>query len=488
MARRRDASDDLHMVDVVLESDADADAEGPSRHLARGPARRLAAGVRAIAQGGGRHPRASALGLVLVLAAVGTAVVADEQQQADRRNRWSELGSVALPTDVPPRELWRVRTEGTSALLLDHGLYVATGTDDVVRALDADTGEQRWAAALPGAATQTTAPPCVAPETEPATVVCRVDAAGEASDLVVLAALDGQEVARHSLPSPPAVLVAAGAHVVLAVQAAGGGSDIRSIDPLSGQVLWDHHAPPQPAGPSNAAELGFVPRLFWRVTDGALFGIGEVDVAVELTSGQVLPWAQEITPGTANLDALLGGGWAIGPGIPTGEAGHVFEEDGSVRFTFDGSPLELPVDDRSEPGILLVRSWPELVALDARTGDVRWIVRGSCGEGNVVARLEGSLVCGLEQGGEGVLARIDVATGEEVWRRRLGPANGMSFATDGERILVLGAGDGRRELRSFAWSDGTPGWSSFPPEEVRILSVEDRRLYGSGDGLIIRLG
>ena len=482
MARSRDARDDRDMVDVVLENEADA--YGPGEQDGRGHADQDRSGAVVL---GARHRRGAVLGVVLVLGAIAIGVVTADQHQAVRRERWAHLPSVALPVDEPVRELWRVRTGSTTGRLLDHDLYLAVGRDGVLRATDAATGAQRWSAALPGSGTPTTER-CVAPKSEPPTVVCSAQGPGDGADLVVLDAASGQEVARHPLPAPPSVLVADTSAVVLAFPTAGRGASVRSIDPVSGVVRWEHRVSPPPDGASDAFDLDLAPGIFWRVTDGALFAVGDLDLAVLLSTGRVLPWAQEMARVTTNVEGLVGGAWATGPGIPTGEVGRVLEAYGSLRFTFDGAPLDLLVDDGSEPDVLLVRSWPRLTALDARTGAVRWTVGGPCGEGRPVMRLAGSLICALESDGEGVVTRFDIATGDEVWRRGVGPAARISLATDGDRVIVPGAGEGRHDVQSYAWSDGESGWTSSLPDDVQTLFVADRRLYGSGDRVIVRLG
>lgn len=495
------------MVDVVLVADTDGEdldrrggrrdsgtgaGEAPDEGVPEpgGPGRPARLTAQQSALGGlfRRHPRTTVWGTVLLLVVVGTATVVDARRESLRREHWAHLDTVALPLDDAVRELWRVERDDERVILLERDLYLTASASDILHAVDADSGRPRWATALPGAATAQTAPACVAPDTDLPVLVCWSGTTGGRADLVVLGTGDGLERARWPLEADPIVLVADGSDVVLAVPTADRGTEVSRVDPLTGDLRWTHHVPPGAPGADDDVDLGFTPGFFARVEDGALFAVGELDLAILLSTGELLPWAMEQAQVTTNVERLADDGWVTGPGIPTGEPGQAFDSDGSLRFVFDGTPLELDVDDGSRPDVLLVRSWPDLMALDARTGAVQWTVRGACGEGNPVIRLEGSLVCALEAGGEGVVSRIDIATGRDVWSRRTGQAAGMSVVTDGDRVVVLGGGGGRQAARSYALADGTPGWESFVPADVRTLFVEDRRLYGAGDGVVVRLG
>ncbi|WP_407110883.1 PQQ-binding-like beta-propeller repeat protein [Streptomyces sp. DSM 116494] len=87
-------------------------------------------------------------------------------------------------------------------------------------------------------------------------------------------------------------------------------------------------------------------------------------------------------------------------------------------------------------GLLLISGDP-LVAYDVRTGKARWTKKDACRPGEPLLFHDGKVF--LADGGyDGVLAALDVKTGEEIWRSRLGKSLSVdsAIAIDGSNVYV----------------------------------------------------
>ncbi|GAA0678254.1 serine/threonine-protein kinase [Streptomyces cellulosae] len=135
---------------------------------------------------------------------------------------------------------------------------------------------------------------------------------------------------------------------------------------------------------------------------------------------------------------------------------------------------------------LLLISGDPLVAYDVKTGKVRWSKKGACRPGEPLLFHDGKVF--LADGGyDGVLVALDVETGEEVWRSRLGKSLSVdsAIAVDDENVYVtakdLGESRSATEYRTavaaISHSSGTKTWL-----QRRDWGTKDYDVQGSVSG------
>ena len=372
----------------------------------------------------------------------------------DALRQWAPSAGAAVAEDATGR--WVIGAR-----------YHLGGVD--LRGTDPDTGAVLWsvpfsldAALPPGGRSEfpavwvrcTTTTSADGPRAVCAGEVSPVRAGGAVTPLLVLDPTTGRTLASSSL-APDALWSVTGSHLVVATPQRDPAGAVRwtltATDPATGDVQWRRRTPLVPE--VHAVRLG--DRVIRSqadltsdddrvlLTDSGhawLFGAdGESrgDVTVQTDGGAEL----------ARAGTLVWTPWQASA-VPTGV---LVTRDGT-RTAVGERPALLAVDDGSAPDVVLLsgdRSGGEsmhdgvLVGRDATSGEELWRLTGTTGEALLV---DG--VVHVAQGHE--LRALDARTGESRWLAHVG-APPVYLGTDGSLVVVVTAD---RTLRGFDRDDG----------------------------------
>ncbi|GEA88159.1 PQQ-binding-like beta-propeller repeat protein [Cellulomonas cellasea] len=317
-----------------------------------------------------------------------------------------------------------------------------------------------------------------------------------AAELVVLDARTHEEVLRVAV-APLATLTLVGDLVVTAHAGPDRSMTVAARDLRTGADVWSHTTPPGTAREPRHGDP--------RESTPMLGRLGET-VVVQGGASVVRLAADGSLVSTSPLDAgeqdfayvhVARERHAVLQVYPresgSGRA-HLLDADGAWVDLPVTEPVRLPVDDGSEPDLLLLSGSDGIVAYDVRAREVRWELASTSGD--VALVLGGNLYLSTRQGG---LVALDLADGTELWRAELGPderwPGGYSpeIATDGRAVLLLhdqdtgGPGQGPT-VTAHALADGRRLWSQPLPDGVDYLGPAGRVLMGRGgdDGRVVQ--
>jgi outer membrane protein assembly factor BamB len=141
----------------------------------------------------------------------------------------------------------------------------------------------------------------------------------------------------------------------------------------------------------------------------------------------------------------------------------------------------LVVQDPTLPPVaILAESERRLVAIDLRTGELRWRFSPP-GDGRVRVRHAGRVL--IATCGEGAITALDVASGETVWRFGEAPRFDTRPAICGEVVLAAGGDPGAAgTLYGIDLYSGRPRWSA----ELPMAPTADP--VAAGDRVLVPLG
>jgi outer membrane protein assembly factor BamB len=243
-------------------------------------------------------------------------------------------------------------------------------------------------------------------------------------------------------------------------------------------VRWDFVSP----RPLPVTHPGWGTRMV--VTDG-LVVVDEADGWLLDGDGTVLhSWASNPAAqleGTTRVGAgrLLTRPHTTGGPYPRTQVADVVTEH---VFTVPGRPLSAWPDDGSLDGAFLARSGSEsgLAAYDPATGALRWSAEGQV-EGRALV-LDGRVLRVSSRH----LTAVDGRTGETVWQTLLVRPARTSLVTDGRLVLVTQLdGDRGLVLGAYGLDDGRLRWTSDIADDVAVLLVFGRQLFGwTGEHLV----
>lgn len=443
---------------------------------------------------------------VLVAALLGTQAVLDARERAEVA-RHAQVPGVLPPFDDALEPRWEpglgdVLTLYTGAEVDGLSLgarFEDSGAQSAV-ALEPGTGEVRWSTPLRGpeellvdAVENLQAVPCDATTGEEPLLVCLVGGryvrpsvppesyGGDTSlptpvpqevELVVLDATTG-DVVRRTPEQPSTGMLVVGGTVVTATSATDGSVEVRARDVRTGAVAWEQALPAgtaerewaragvapeiMPAGDTVLVVLGTAAARF-GTGDGTLVGTtpastAEVGAFVETTRG----------------DRVVRRGF----GVSGGEAVALLSPDGTSTVLPEGRLRTLSVDDGSEPDVLLLTGAPDadggLLAWDARTAEVRWVVEDLLVSDAVVLGGVAYLV-----GYDHSLRAVGLDDGTQLWRTAPpasstaddDPGTSPTLLTDGRSLVVVGRRTGATGVQAYALRDGRPTWAGTLPFEV----------------------
>jgi hypothetical protein len=409
--------------------------------------------------------------------------VAAYQRHVD--NRYAGVRGALSRLRPPLRTLWHADGQPLLGFWPSGDRLVGTATvDGVVRAeaLDLRTGGQAWAAALPGASDDVGQCDPVTPgsATTPTRAVCLTwesAAAGDApAHLAVLDARTGRQLAAYATPRAEA-WAANGDVVVLVAGRDDGATDVRAADLLTGSTIWtatttasqpDVNAQGVAFAYVAAGEAVVVDRAGvvsrFALADGSPISGGQLALGVQLASdGSRARLSLRSDDGTTSTTTVVNG-----PG---------------QDLTLPGFGVTVSVDDGSLSDLVLTDE-AQLGAYDARTGTLHWTAPVSVlGEALILDHVVYARTT------DGIVA-IDGRTGFVRWRSAAGSDSG-SLMTDGFHLFVEDGADpaGHAQLVALDKGTGHVAWRSALPAQFSpfVFPIGSAILDFKGDSTL-RIG
>jgi outer membrane protein assembly factor BamB len=435
---------------------------------------------------------------VLLLALTG-GELASEARTRSSLAALARVDGVLAPLAAPVAELWRSDPALRPDLLAVAGLLVGVvgraGRSEVV-ALDPATGATVWRTSV-----RSTDPGedggggmrCVVPDPGGAggaggpLVVCVADRFSTGGDLfaqapvadrlVVLDARTGTVLSQRPVPRS-AALAQLGSDVVIAYDDVDGFVHVSRTDPLGTGVRWAFVTP----RPLPVTHAGWTTRM--DVVDD-LVVVDEADGWVLDADGRLLDsWAGDAASQLEGSAGVTAGRMLTRPDTNGGPYPRTRVTDLVTEqvFTVRGRPLGALPDDGSLDGSFLVRSGGGngLSAYDPATGFPQWRASGQV-EGRALV-MDGRVVRVSSRS----LTAVDGRTGATIWQTVLVRPARTSLVTDG-RLAVVTQLDGDRGLvlGAYGLDDGRLRWTSDIADDVALLTVIGRQLFGwTGEHLV----
>jgi outer membrane protein assembly factor BamB len=428
------------------------------------------------------------------LVVAGLALGAQQGVDAYQRHtaaRYAGVPGVLAPIQAPLTVRWTIRdTLHWSWRPIDADHVAAAGSIDGVAqgvSVDVRTGRYAWRTALPqpagdgGRCEPVTPGPGDGPgRGTPQQVVCLTGDTVETPDgaapdpgpahLTVLDAATGHRL--HEFATTAAQGFDVGDDVaVLAIGRGDGRDDVRAIDLRTGTVRWSTTTPVSRSQQAQAAavvvvaggealvfDTGGVSRL--ALADGTVLSPPQPVLALSLSADRSRAQLTTRT-GYSPLTVVVGG-----PG-------------GDVTLPgLDRSPV---ADDGSLDGLMLTQVGDKLTAYGS-TGKVTWTAPETVSATVVL----GGVVYGST--GTGAVA-LDGRTGHVRWRADVGPSTAAQLLTDGFHLLLDVGATGadpldnpRREIVALDKAHGTVVWRSpYPAGSGSYVRPFGHALLGFGD-------
>lgn len=411
---------------------------------------------------------------VLAVLLVGVVVtnVLEARRESARLDALSVAG-VLDPVDGPVHEVWRV--PGGQLLVNSPDALVLADLSGAgsLRGVDPRTGALLWqrdvapdetCMGIGGRGAGGTVSGEVLVVCGPVVDGVRADEAGPAR-LVALDVLTGTESAALELATAPMTLDVVDDDLIVSRIGERAAVQVLRWDPGAGRVVWSYRSAP---GLADA----LLRDGWWNsVVDQGVVWLGQdLVIALATASGQEVPaddppafWS------VGGLVTLPDGGlveWAHDlQGDSTGT--HVYDEDGRLRFTFDGEPWLAPLSDGSVPDVLPVRRdrTLDVVGLDARTGEQVWAAQTLQGMYPYL-QIDGIVV----STGSLRAVAIDLETGTRLWEEPIGRARTWPL-TDGRHVLLLTREGGLLGLSSRDLRTGAEAWWVPVPTNASYLDT-----------------
>lgn len=481
------APGDPVLVELVESDDAGARSWPGARETPGGPTNPDATDATDAPRRRGLWWTGAAVLAVLALVVMVTNVV-EARREAERRAAFAELTWVLPALDGPLEEVWRAP-----------GLLVVEATSDVIvvqdvaggmRGVDAVTGAEVWALdfAVSGYCSAVSSWWSYATEPEEAgdpVLLCQspsevgADTGGwQSVELRTIDARTGERLADLSVDGVLISAALADDDLVLVMTRPDDTVLVDRTDLRTGERQWRYEGEPG-SGDSN-----FTDSFSIEVTDTAVLVDGTQDLVLSVETGEMLP--DDPGPsadGDPDLRLELDDGgvveWSYDRSDGMNGAGRVLNEDGSVRFTFEGDP-EQPYANDGAQSVLVIRhssadgSTGTTTALDITTGETLWSEPSDWGTTEL-----------LELGGR-VLRTSDVArmlderTGLELWRTEVDAAVSMYAPVTDGRVVVLPVHDDGLQLVALDLANGEERWRVPGPTGATALSA-------TADGLVLVL-
>lgn len=444
--------------------------------------------------GADQHPRrrlvwwVGAVVLALLAATVGVANVLQVRRDAARQAAFGGAPWVLPGMAGPLQEAWRIDGTGWAFGETRTGILLQDGRG-VVRAVAPASGEVLWGvAAADGFCWLVSAAGPSAAGTDPLDDLLVCDAStraqGGASDdrLVTYDAGSGEKLAEVSTPGTIIYTGLLDGDDLTVAQLDDGTVAVVLTDLRTGVARWTY------TGPSDLSWQVFTGS--WDVThdDDTLAFDGPADLVLSRQTGERVA----ARPPSASPETwpLPGGGRLVltDAGLTGTAAGEVREDDGSVRFEFVGYPW---TDGVAGGDVLVVQrqggeaagetsGGPGLVGLDLATGEELWR-RPNGGADSLLLAINGVAV--VHRGP--VVTAIDLHTGAERWTLRVASTIVREPATDGNVVLLSVVSDGVWQIEAIDLRTGDRRWAMPAPNGLLQLSVgKGLVLMGTGTEII----
>ena len=394
--------------------------------------------------------------LILTVLLVGFSAVNQAQRAADEVTQWrgaNRDGVIAGFTEPAawPEELnqrWKIEVGLGYATPLVVGnrvyLFSRQGDDEVMSAIDADSGKVLWRTAYPAPFTMNSAaaPHGPGPKSTPVFSGGRLFAIGMTGIVTAFDAVSGEQVWRKPGSSVVPVYtthsfspVVEGGAVIFHV----GGHDqgaLTAYDVGSGDVQWSWDGDGPGYGSPIVATFGGVRQLV-TITKGKLVG-------VDVTTGRLL-WDRPFVSSnsTNSITPVLYGQTVIvwGHGGPTTAVGVARQSGQWVTETvWENADINGRMSNAVLSGEVMFgltsRNLGQYYAVEAETGQVLWTSDGRQA-GNVAMARAGDVLFSLEDDGELVVLRASQTTFEPLRRYQVAEADTWTQpAISGNRIFV----------------------------------------------------
>ena len=394
--------------------------------------------------------------LILTVLLVGFTAVNQAQRAAGDVTQWrgsnrdGVIAGFTEPTAWPERlnQRWKIEIGLGYATPLVVGnrvyLFSRQGDDEVMSAIDADSGKVMWRTAYPAPFTMNSAatPHGPGPKSTPVFSNGRLFAIGMTGIVTAFDAASGEQVWQKPGSSVVPVYtshafspVIEGETVIFHV----GGHDqgaLTGYDVNSGNVTWSWDGDGPGYGSPIVATLGGVRQLV-TITQGKLVG---VDVA----TGQLLWERPFVSPNFTNsITPVLYGQTVIvwGHGGPTTAVRVARQNDQWVTETvWENADINGRMSNAVLSGDVMFgltsRNLGQYFAVEAKTGQVLWTSEGRQAANVAMARA-GDLLFSLEDDGELVVLRASRTAFEPLRRYQVAEADTWTQpAISGNRIFV----------------------------------------------------
>ena len=430
----------------------------------------------------GRSPqtRRRRAGLVLGVAAVGVAlavVLVDRAStQDDTHEAIERTDGGVLDLSHAPRDLWSVTTDGGTPFVVDD-LLVVPGRSGLA-GFDVGTGTESWrldelAGQDCSASTESTAG-----STESAVgdgtarfVVCLETAADEVTARLV--SLDGSVVADGVLDLAAGTPTVGVGGVLLQASRDVAGAVVRATDVRTGEVAWEQRLTVRESGLEWTCEgsVGGVLRTEVRSGVVTVFGCG---VWSFLTAdGLVVDEPLALT----TVAALGDGTFLRSSGTAVAGPADALVADGTVRWTSEGLLLEGGAHHGTTQDLILLDQGDALLALHPG-GATAWTAQVAARQ--VLVRTADVVIV---QSIDRETVALDALTGDERWRRVVGPLSdalpqrvGGTGADGATAILVGPAASGGYTVVALDQATGDVRWTQEHGGDPEAFLAADGRL------------
>lgn len=414
--------------------------------------------------------------LVLLVAVVGVVNVLEARRAAERRAELAELPWILPPMGAELEELWRVDAGwvvGETAT----SLLVSDPASGGVRAVDPLTGQVLWeipvvggycwsVAAMQGMAVTASSDLAVGHDLIVCESIDGPDAEGRTtSRFTSHDAADGRQLATITLEGAIATTMVVDRDYLLVSTLDDGTVVVTLTDLLTGDVRWTFRSEP---GRDRTLFADY-----WSVTydDEVVFIDASEDLVLSRRTGAEVE-AEAPPPPMTEAWHLADGGRAVLDYATTSYEldGRVLNEDGTVRFEFDGWPWApySRAGEGMEIGyetlVVLQLDGPsastvDLVGLDPSTGEEVWR-RPDETSSQPLLQLDGMGIVASQT----EATAIDLRTGEDLWTHAADPSVFfMSPVTDGEVVLLADRSTGTLELAAVDLRTGQDRWRMDAP-------------------------
>ena len=427
--------------------------------------------------------------VVVALAVVDSA--AAERREAQRLVALTDVPGVATSLEEPLHERWRV--DGSLVGDLGDTVHVGDPGTGITRAVDATTGAVRWTRRAPDLATDETCHPEPPDAAGAVVAVCVASVAPEGAGVQTVTAVvsevdaaTGRTTALHHLERTVLDVARVEGDLVIVTAETAERVGVRRWDTEVDEIRWRL---------TTADPVFRGGRLSTDWSARVLSLRGSRSLAVDLRTGRELPpeYVNDLRALDVLSHALPAGRTVEWPNAGDGEAvpgvARVKGPGGEILQRVDGRPWFARVDDGSAADLLVVRAHDRpgtRRAVDLQSGDPAWS-RPVAAAARPVLLVAGVLVVVDGSDDSAEVVALDARTGRVRWTWYAVP--GVEPVTDGRDVLLAHGSDGVITLTAHRLDDGTPRWTVRLPAGAReVVTLSGGGVVAVGPGWVAGLG